>query len=322
MVSSHSSRSSSESSENQVPAEDPIRLVSDDPIVQPTSNGGAQLPKSNPHFFSSTSTKNTQTSPEIQAQAPRDQSDNTRNSVDEDENPYVPRKERRGLFPLICLVPEKKEPHDYHPRIKDLIVFTIAFAAMVGPMGGSIFLPAMQDISKSLNTTRDIVNISYGLYVLSLGIFPLWWSSISEQFGRRTVYIISFTAYVGFLIGCAMSTSIGMLMGFRILSGAGAAAVQAVGAGTIGDLYVTTQRGTAMGYFYLGPLVGPLIGPLAGGAIVTKWGWRGTQWFLMIVTSAILILLLLVLPETLRVELVPKQVLEEVVEEEDRKSVV
>lgn len=224
---------------------------------------------------------------------------------DDKESDFVPRNERGGLFPEVCLIRERKLPQNYNSKIKLLITFAVSFAAMVGPMGGSIFLPAMQDIAKDLNTSKDVVNVSYGLYVLSLGIFPIWWSSISEQFGRRAVYVISFTMYTGFLVGCAMSSSIGMLMGFRILSGAGAAAVQAVGAGTIGDIYINTERGTAMGYFYLGPLVGPLIGPLAGGAIVTRWGWKGTQWFLTIVSGVILGMILFCLPETLRQEAIP-----------------
>lgn len=176
----------------------------------------------------------------------------------------------------------------------------IALAAMVAPMGSSIFLPAMQDVAETLHTTADVVNVSFGIYMLALGIFPLWWSSFSEFNGRRTVYIVSFTLFVGMTIGCALSPSIGALMVFRILSGGAAASVQAVGAGTISDVFPTTERGRAMGYFYIGPLCGPLIAPILGGVISTKWGWRGTQWFLVIVGAVTLLLLTFALPETLR----------------------
>lgn len=45
-----------------------------------------------------------------------------------------------------------------------------------------------------------------------------------------------------------------MLIAFRVLSGAAASSVQAVGAGTIADIWEVKQRGRAMGWFYLGPL--------------------------------------------------------------------
>lgn len=90
-----------------------------------------------------------------------------------------------------------------------------------------------------------------------------------------------------------------MLIVLRMLSGGAAASVQAVGAGTIADIWEPRERGKAMGIFYLGPLCGPLVAPVFGGVIAQKWGWRSTQWFLAIYGTVTLILLLFWLPETL-----------------------
>uniref|UniRef100_A0A060T3G1 ARAD1C33044p n=1 Tax=Blastobotrys adeninivorans TaxID=409370 RepID=A0A060T3G1_BLAAD len=212
----------------------------------------------------------------------------------------LPKGERRGMLASLVIPRERFDARTHSPAMKNYIVFVIALAAMTAPMGSSIFLPAMTDVAKDLNTTSDIVNVSFGIYMLALGIFPLWWSSISEIYGRRTVYLVSFTMFVGFTIGCALSPNVAGLMVFRILSGGAAASVQAVGAGTISDIYITTERGRAMGYYYLGPLCGPLLAPILGGLITTKWGWRGTQWFLVIVGGVCLLLIAFGLPETLR----------------------
>lgn len=85
-----------------------------------------------------------------------------------------------------------------------------------------------------------------------MSIFPLWWSSFSETSGRRAVYIISFLTLVIWNILAAESTSIGMLIAMRILGGGSSAAVLAVGAGTIADVWEPKNRGRAMGIFYLG----------------------------------------------------------------------
>lgn len=47
-------------------------------------------------------------------------------------------------------------------------------------------------------------------------------------------------------------------------------------------------------------MVGPAIGPVIGGALSDKLGWRSIFWFLTISSSICLIMILLVLPETLR----------------------
>lgn len=91
-----------------------------------------------------------------------------------------------------------------------------------------------------------------------------------------------------------------MLIVMRILGGGAAASVQAVGAGTIADIWAVKERGQAMGIFYLGPLMGPLFAPIIGGVLAEKWGWRSTQWFLAIYGGVLLVFLFFALPETLK----------------------
>lgn len=216
-----------------------------------------------------------------------------------DPSEIVPRKERRGLLAQLCLIPERTNPYDHSPITKATILILVAFASIIAPMGGAIFLPAIDTVVAEFHSTKDVINISYGIYVFALAVFPLWWSSFSEQFGRRSIYLISFSGYACLLIGSACAKNISTLMICRFFAGGFAASVQAVGAGTISDIYVTAQRGRAIGYFYLGPLLGPLLGPIVGGLVNSRWGWRGTQWFLVIMAGGIVLAVILLLPETL-----------------------
>lgn len=224
----------------------------------------------------------------------------SRKSSIHDKSLQRPRNERRGLLAKLTLVPEFKDARDYPMQFKAFIVMVIAFAAVIGPMGTSIVFPAIDDMIDDLHTTTMMVNVSVGIYLLALGIFPLWWSSYSERHGRRTVYVASFTLYIGFAIGAALSPSIQSLIVFRVLTGACSASVQAVGAGTISDLFPPEVRGRAMGYFYLGTLSSPLVSPIIGSLLLISWDWRSTQWFTMGLAALIDILIIFFLPETLR----------------------
>ena len=117
--------------------------------------------------------------------------------------------------------------------------------------------------------------------------------------GRRTIYLVSFTLFIIFSVLSALSVDISMLIIMRILGGGASASVQAVGAGTIADIWEPQERGKAMGLFYLGPLCGPLFGPVVGGALAQRFGWRSTMWFLAILGGLILLMLFFCLPETL-----------------------
>ncbi|EGW30357.1 uncharacterized protein SPAPADRAFT_143386 [Spathaspora passalidarum NRRL Y-27907] len=212
----------------------------------------------------------------------------------------VPHMEKRGLLATLVVVPEYEDARDYPAKIKYLIVLIIAFAAITGPMGTSIMLPAIDDIVTDLHTSTSIVNVSVGVYLLSLGIFPLWWSAFSERYGRRSVYMISFGLFLAFSIGTSLSPNIAGLIIFRVLQGGCSASVQAVGAGTIADLFIPQERGVAMGWYYLGPLMGPFLAPILGGIVAQAWGWRATQWLLVIFSGCNFCSIMFLLPETLR----------------------
>ncbi|KAL4865845.1 hypothetical protein BDV12DRAFT_173783 [Aspergillus spectabilis] len=211
----------------------------------------------------------------------------------------VPRLQRRGLLGQITLLEEIENPKTYERKKKWFITFVVAVAGSVAPMGSSIFFPALTQVADDLNATTTITNLTISLYMLSMSIFPLWWSSFSERLGRRTIYIVSFALFVVFNVLCAVSSSIAMLIVMRLLSGGASASVQAVGAGTIADIWDTRERGRAMGIFYLGPLCGPLIAPIVGGALAQRWQWRSTMWFFTAYGALVVTLIILGLPETL-----------------------
>ncbi|KUJ11958.1 MFS multidrug transporter-like protein [Mollisia scopiformis] len=223
----------------------------------------------------------------------------SRSSSFSPEPVVVPRSKRRGLLARFTLIPEVEEPYDYKRSTKWFITFQVAIAAAAAPMGSAILLPALPQLASDLHSTPTITNLSVALYMLSMSIFPLWWSSFSETLGRRSIYLVSFALFTLWNIISGISTSMGMLIVMRMLGGGASASVQAVGAGTIADIWEVKERGRAMGIFYLGPLLGPLLAPIIGGALSQKWGWRSTQWFQVIYGGILCVLLAFCLPETL-----------------------
>ncbi|KAI0440662.1 major facilitator superfamily domain-containing protein [Xylaria telfairii] len=223
----------------------------------------------------------------------------TASSVRRRQATPVPKEHRRGLFPWLSFVPEVDKPYHYNNRVKWMLTLFVAAAACAAPMGSSIFYPSLGEIAADLRVSATVVNLSVAVYMLSMSIFPLWWSSFSETLGRRSIYLVSFALNAVFTAASGLSQDIGQLILFRILAGGAAASVQAVGAGTIADIWETRERGRAMGIFYLGPLTGPLLAPIIGGALTDAFGWRSTMYFLAVYGAIIFVLVLFGVPETL-----------------------
>ncbi|GAP84661.1 putative MFS multidrug resistance transporter [Rosellinia necatrix] len=211
----------------------------------------------------------------------------------------IPRESRRGLLPWLSLVPEVDNPYHYDNGVKWMLTIFVAAAAGAAPMGSAIFYPSLNEIAADLHVSATVVNLSVAVYMLSMSVFPLWWSSFSETLGRRSIYLVSFALNAAFTVGSGLSRNIAQLIILRLLAGGAAASVQAVGAGTIADVWETRERGRAMGIFYLGPLAGPLLAPVIGGALTAAFGWRSTMYFLAVYGAVIFVLVLFGVPETL-----------------------
>ncbi|KFA50000.1 hypothetical protein S40293_05966 [Stachybotrys chartarum IBT 40293] len=212
----------------------------------------------------------------------------------------VPRSQRRGILASLAVIPEVTDPYAYSNGSKWLFTSIVALAGMTSSTGSSIFYPALHVVADDLGVTADVTNLSLAFYMLAMAVTPLWWSEYSESFGRRSIYLVSFTFFAIFSAIGAISVNISMLIVFRILMGGAAASVQAVGAGTVADIWEPKERGKAMGVCMLGPLCGPGIAPIIGGALTQAFGWRSTQWYLTVFGGVQILLILFFLPETLQ----------------------
>ncbi|KAI8137409.1 major facilitator superfamily domain-containing protein [Fennellomyces sp. T-0311] len=181
---------------------------------------------------------------------------------------------------------------------KWIILFIVALQGFLGPLSSSIYVPAVHEVRRSLAASSTLVNATISLYVFTQGIAPMMWAALSERYGRRLIYIGATLIYVASTIGCALSPGIGIFVVMRIFQSIGASAAQAVGAGTITDLFLIHERGNAMGLFFLGPLIGPVVGPIAGGYINQYIGWRYIFWTLAGMGGVVFFLMLFFLPET------------------------
>ncbi|EAW14727.1 putative MFS transporter [Aspergillus clavatus NRRL 1] len=204
---------------------------------------------------------------------------------------------RRGFLSFLCLVPAIEDPRQYPAARKWFLTAIVAGGGLVVPLSSGVLFRSLPHHDRR-GSSVSVVNLSIAFGSLSVAITPLWWSHLAELHGRRLVYLLSFF-FLGLLsILAAVSPNIGMFVAMRLLSGAASASLQAVSAGTISDMFDAHERGKAMGVFMLGPMLGPMFAPILGGALVTRWSWRSTQWSTVIYGWAVFLIMVFLLPET------------------------
>ncbi|KAG4217328.1 hypothetical protein PC116_g34191 [Phytophthora cactorum] len=149
-----------------------------------------------------------------------------------------------------------------------------------------MFAPGIPGIMVEFHeTSTTIATFLVSVYILGFAFGPLLIAPMSEIFGRRPLYVYGNVLFVIFSVGAALSTSIGMLMAFRLLMGLAGSVPITIGSGSIADLMPIEKRGRAMSAWALGPLLGPCVGPIAGGYLIEAAGWRWVYWLIVILVS-------------------------------------
>ncbi len=86
--------------------------------------------------------------------------------------------------------------------------------------------------------------------------------------------------------------NLSMLVAFRFLNGV-AVISMALEPAIVGDVFIQEERGTALSWMGLPPLLGPALGPVIGGFLTQAKGWRWAFW-LSAITSGVCTLFFLV----------------------------
>lgn len=196
---------------------------------------------------------------------------------------------------------ELSPPYTIFASRQKLAIITLAsIGAAFSGLAGNIYFPAIPILSKSLNTTPELINLTVTSYMIMQGLSPTIWGALSDVHGRKITYLCTFTVFIGACIGLAETQTFAQLVVLRCLQSAGSASTIAVGAGVMGDITTREERGGYMGYFQAGNLVPVALAPVFGGIFAQTVGWRAIFWFLAAFGGTYLILETLLLPETLR----------------------
>src|SRR4051812_37238461 len=104
-----------------------------------------------------------------------------------------------------------------------------------------------------LGNSRIVSILGLSLFVLGISFGPMALGPLSEFYGRRPIYVISWTIYVIFIIPQAVAKNIGVILVFRFLDGFAGSAFLAVAGGTIHDLFDRAQLQHPISIFSVSP---------------------------------------------------------------------
>ena len=155
-----------------------------------------------------------------------------------------------------------------------IVTLAVIVAAMIEIIDTTIVNVALPTIQGNLGA--DIAQgtwIVTGYIIANVIVIPItpW---LQMRFGRRNYFVASIIVFTIASFLCGISTSLGMLVMFRLLQGLAGGGLISTAQTILSDTYPRSQQGLATGIFAMGVIVGPAVGPVLGGVLTDVLSWR------------------------------------------------
>ncbi|EAW14021.1 MFS transporter [Aspergillus clavatus NRRL 1] len=210
------------------------------------------------------------------------------NGTGTDDDPYI----------VVWIPGDSRNPPNFSAILKWSLTILVSLITLTIALISSAYSGGMAQIMKELHSPREVTTLGISLFVLGFAFGPLIWAPLSEVFGRRNIFIVTFMLLTAFNAGCAGSQNIQTLIILRFMAGFFGSSPFGNAGGSIADMFPAGQRGIAISLFAAAPLCGPAIGPIIGGFLGLGAGWRWVEGFLAIFSGVIWLCLCFLLPET------------------------
>src|SRR5262245_24253646 len=166
------------------------------------------------------------------------------------------------------------EAASFVARYRWLILLGLITAAIMEVLDTTIVNVALPQMAGNLGATHEEIGwVSTG-YILSNVVFLPMTAFFTERFGRQRYLTFSIILFVVASFFCGTSNTLIELVIWRILQGAGGAALLSTAQATLRQIFPAEQQSLVQSIFLLGVIVAPTLGPTLGGWITDNYQWH------------------------------------------------
>jgi EmrB/QacA subfamily drug resistance transporter len=161
---------------------------------------------------------------------------------------------------------------DAAPKLGFLITFGLMTGPFLSMLDSNIVNVALPTIAREFHTSITVVQWTLSGYLLAQGGALALSPFLAKRFGTRPVYIASVAGFTLASVLCAAASSIGFLIGARVLQGiAGASLVPLAMSMMMGPSGASRQMSPAAAILLF---MAPAAGPTVGGLLIPTFGWQ------------------------------------------------
>jgi DHA2 family multidrug resistance protein len=160
-------------------------------------------------------------------------------------------------------------------RFRWFILLGLITAAMMEILDTTIINVALPKMAGNLSATQEEIAWVATSYILANVVVLPMTAFFTETFGRKRYLTFSILLFIAASFMCGTATSLGQLVMYRLIQGAGGAALLSTAQATLRQIFPKEEQPIVQAIFMLGVIVAPTTGPTLGGWITDNynWGW-------------------------------------------------
>ena len=155
-----------------------------------------------------------------------------------------------------------------------LIAVVVALAAFMEVLDTSIANVALPYMAGNLGASNDQSTWVLTSYLVSNAIILPISGWLAGALGRKRFFMACLSIFTVSSLLCGIAPSLGFLLLFRVLQGAGGGGLQPMAQAILADTFPPQQRGLAFALYGITAIMAPTIGPTLGGWITFNYSWR------------------------------------------------
>ena len=147
-------------------------------------------------------------------------------------------------------------------------------AAVMEVLDTTIVNVALPQMAGNLGATREEVAWVSTSYILANVVVLPMTAFFTSVLGRKRYLTLSILVFIAASIACGLSRSLTSLVAWRLVQGAGGAALLSTAQATLRQIFPKREQGLVQAIFLLGVIVAPTLGPTLGGYITDNASWH------------------------------------------------
>ncbi len=155
------------------------------------------------------------------------------------------------------------------------LIWTFGFTSFAGAIATRITDPLVAEIARDYAITAQDAALLSSAFALPYALVQPILGPVGDAIGKRRVIMAGLFILAAMLVGSALAPSFGMLLAFRVLSGAAAGSVMPITLAMIGDAVPLAQRQVALSRLLMFAITGQILGGAVAGPVALVAGWRG-----------------------------------------------